>query len=60
MKAYGTENDRCYRSDVAYGEGWNGSPSRLFKVKSKNRKAGRRLLAKAGRRASKAACAEGS
>ena len=47
-------------SDVAWGEGCNGPPSRLFKVKSKNRKACRRIMAKAGRRASKAACAEGS
>ncbi len=56
MKAYGTENNPIARSNVAYGDD-ECPKSRVGKVSSKVRKAGRRRLAKLGRKAGKEACA---
>lgn len=56
MKAYGATSSRGTASDVAYGDGCLGSPTRLCPSRGSSRRNGRRLLHKMGRREGKKAC----
>lgn len=57
MRPYGSDSSRMARADVAAPDVADalhyGAPSRVYKMTSKSRKAGRRHLHKAGRRAAK-------
>ena len=50
MRAYGSTFSAMTMSDVDYGDGCFGEPTRTNRIKSKNRVRGRRSLHKLGRK----------
>ena len=50
MRAYGSTFSAMTMSDVNWGDGHYGEPTRTNRLKSKNRSSGRRYLHKLGRR----------